>query len=129
LWELAAERLTEDVLADAVARAVEAAGTVDTAGQLKRPTHVKQPGWVRRLRRASVEPRASMRRAAHNVDAVALDPSIVAKAAEAAILALHQRALADVAAAPDDHWFRIKFALFESGRWPLGLRSGRFYLV
>ena len=110
LWDVAAERLTESELTAALAAGKAYSGSADGA----------QP---------PADAMSSIRTAARNVDGVALDPAIATRAADAAILALHQCGLADLAAAPDDHWFRIKLALFESGRWPLGLRAGRFYLV
>jgi hypothetical protein len=101
LWDIAAERCTED---DLVAQLESAAGEAAIV-------------------------RDDAARAAFHVTAVAIDPATAHAAADAARLALHQRALAELAAVSSDHWFRIKFALFESGRWPLGTRGGRFYLV
>ena len=98
LWEVAAERATEAVVAE-------------------------------RLSVGDHE-RAAIRAAATRIgDAGAIDPSHISTAIEAAMLSLHQNALAELADTPDDHWFRIKHALFVAGRWPLGFRSGRLHIV
>lgn len=49
-------------------------------------------------------------------------------AVDAALLAAHQRALADVAGVAAEHYFRRKFELFADGRWPLGVHSGEYLL-
>lgn len=54
------------------------------------------------------------------------DPGVIRAAAEAAVLAAHQRALADLADAAAEHYFRRKFELFAAGRWPLGVFSGNY---
>lgn len=56
------------------------------------------------------------------------DPSLVRAAAGAAGMAAHGLALARLAQATDDHVFMRKYALFEGGRWPLGLVGGVFHL-
>lgn len=79
---------------------------------------------------ASVEEGVFIRDAAAHVgNAAAIDPSHIPPAVEAALLSLHQNALAELVETPADHWFRIKHALFKSGRWPLGFRSGRLQIV
>ena len=98
LWETAAERATEAVVAERI--------------------------------RAGDHERAAIRSAAaHFVDGIAIDPCHISTAIEGAMLSLHQNALAELADTPDDHWFRIKHALFAAGRWPLGFRSGRLHIV
>lgn len=52
------------------------------------------------------------------------DPGLAQEAVAAALLALHQDALARLAGAAPDHFFRLKLALFVAGRWPLGLHRG-----
>jgi hypothetical protein len=54
------------------------------------------------------------------------DPGLVRAAADAALLAAHQRALASLAGAAEGHYFRRKFELFAAGRWPLGVFSGKY---
>lgn len=64
-------------------------------------------------------------------------PALIKSAAGAATLACHQAGLAlaghqtgfaRAADAAPDHAFRVKFRLFEAGRWPLGIVGGVFYL-
>ena len=79
---------------------------------------------------ASDDDRVAIRDAAALVGRVAaIDLSHIPSAIETAMLSLHQNALAELAGAPADHWFRVKHALFETGRWPLGFRSGRLHIV
>ena len=59
----------------------------------------------------------------------AIDASHVPTAIEAAMLSLHQNALAEFADTPPEHWFRVKRALFGTGRWPLGFRDGRLLIA
>ncbi len=51
----------------------------------------------------------------------AADPALTRVAAGAAAQACHQRALALATDAGPGHLFAIKFRLFASGRWPLGI--------
>lgn len=57
-----------------------------------------------------------------------LEPELIDTAAAAALLCLHQHALARLAGAGDEHPFLRKYALFARGRWPLGLNAGRYGL-
>lgn len=52
------------------------------------------------------------------------DAEVVTTACASALLALHQRVLAQAADAPADHPFMRKYALFARGRWALGYRDG-----
>jgi hypothetical protein len=54
--------------------------------------------------------------------------ALVRVASGAAALALHTATLARLAGAGPDHLFMRKYALVESGRWPLGIVAGAFYL-
>ena len=54
------------------------------------------------------------------------DSELVRAAAGAALLAAHQRALADLAGEGGTHFFDAKYALFAGGRWPLGYCRGRY---
>lgn len=56
------------------------------------------------------------------------DQALVRSAAGAASMAAHGQALARLAGAPDSHVFVRKCALFEGGRWPLGIVSGALHL-
>ena len=56
------------------------------------------------------------------------DSAIAGEAAGMALLAAHQSALAEVAGEGPDHRFVRKYALFSSGRWPLGYHSARFVI-
>jgi hypothetical protein len=56
------------------------------------------------------------------------DASIAGEAAAMALLAAHQRALAQIAGAGPGHRFVRKYALFEGGRWPVGYHSARFVI-
>jgi hypothetical protein len=56
------------------------------------------------------------------------DPDLVRAASDAALVAVHQHALADLARAPTAHYFRRKFRLFAGGRWPLGVHAGAYRL-
>jgi hypothetical protein len=58
----------------------------------------------------------------------ACDPDLLAGARAAALLAVHQHALAKLAGAPAGHVFVRKHELFAAGRWPLGLVAGRFHV-
>ncbi|HEY7759210.1 MAG TPA: hypothetical protein VIA64_07335 [Burkholderiales bacterium] len=60
-------------------------------------------------------------------DAVA-DAALVRAASGAASMALHMATLARLAGQGRDHLFMRKYALFESGRWPLGVVAGSFHL-
>lgn len=60
--------------------------------------------------------------------AAVTDPALVRAAAGAASMAAHGRALARLANARDDHVFVRKYALFEGGRWPLGIVAGALHL-
>jgi hypothetical protein len=56
------------------------------------------------------------------------DAALVRAASGAATMALHGAALARLAGEGPEHLFVRKYALFESGRWPLGVVGGLFYL-
>lgn len=56
------------------------------------------------------------------------DAALVRAASGAAAMALHAAALARLAGQGPEHVFVRKYALFESGRWPLGVVGGSFYL-
>jgi hypothetical protein len=56
------------------------------------------------------------------------EAELAADAAVALSLAAHQRTLAALAGAGDDHVFARKLALFAAGRWPLGYHRGRFHV-
>lgn len=56
------------------------------------------------------------------------DAALVRAASGAATMALHGAALARLAAQGPEHLFVRKYAMFESGRWPLGVVGGVFYL-
>ena len=99
LWECAAERHGEDGLA------AELAAVQD--GQ-----------------RDAVNAAVIAAMARHGV----ADPGLAREAAAAALLAAHQRALARLAGAGGDHYFNAKFELFASGRWPLGVKDGRYWV-
>jgi len=54
------------------------------------------------------------------------DAALIRAGSGAALLAAQQGALAHLAREGETHFFAHKFALFESGRWPLGLHRGRY---
>ncbi len=56
------------------------------------------------------------------------DAALVRAASGAAAMGLHAAALARLAGEGPDHLFMRKYALFESGRWPLGVVRGVFHL-
>jgi hypothetical protein len=56
------------------------------------------------------------------------DELFAAAAAGAATQACYLGALALLAGAGPDHAFSAKLGLFQSGRWPLGIRGGRAYI-
>lgn len=56
------------------------------------------------------------------------DAALVRAASGAATMALHAATLARLAGQGADHLFMRKCALFESGRWPLGVVAGAFHL-
>jgi hypothetical protein len=56
------------------------------------------------------------------------DAALVRAASGAASMALHAATLARLAGQGPDHLFMRKYALFESGRWPLGVTAGSFHL-
>lgn len=56
------------------------------------------------------------------------DAALVRAASGAATMALHAATLARLAGPGPDHLFMRKYALFESGRWPLGVVAGAFHL-
>ena len=99
LWSVAAERLTESELLARLTAVAEALGD---------PV---RHGAARSASRAGVA-----------------DPGLVRAAADAALLAAHQHALADLAGAPEGHYFQRKFDLFAAGRWPLGVFSGKYFV-
>ena len=56
------------------------------------------------------------------------DAALVRVASGAATMALHKAALARLAGEGPSHLFVRKYALFESGRWPLAVVGGMFYV-
>jgi hypothetical protein len=54
--------------------------------------------------------------------------AMIRAASGAATMAEHEFALAQLAACGPDHLFMRKYALFKSGRWPLGVLRGAFHL-
>jgi hypothetical protein len=56
------------------------------------------------------------------------DQALVRAAAGAASMAAHGLSLARLAEVGDQHLFVRKYALFEGGRWPLGIVSGVLHL-
>jgi hypothetical protein len=54
--------------------------------------------------------------------------AMVRAASGAAMIAAHEFALAQLAGCGPDHLFMRKYSLFKSGRWPLGVLRGAFYL-
>lgn len=56
------------------------------------------------------------------------DPALIRAAAGAGSMAAYTRLLARLADAAPDHLFVRKYALFEGGRWPLGIVSGALYI-
>lgn len=56
------------------------------------------------------------------------DETMTKVASGAALMALHNRSLALLAGRGAGHVFVQKYALFESGRWPLGLRASTLSL-
>jgi hypothetical protein len=56
------------------------------------------------------------------------DAALVRAGSGAATMALHEAALARLAGEGPEHLFMRKYALFDSGRWPLGVVGGAFYL-
>lgn len=56
------------------------------------------------------------------------DEGLVRAAAGAAAQACYQAALVLAAEGEPDHAFALKFRLFESGRWPLGIVGNTFHL-
>lgn len=114
LWDLATDRSIESVLVDALhsATAPHVHAMHDAASRIARSN-------------VACEPTIGL----DAIGAVGAKGAMVDRAVDAAMMSLHQRALAELSGAPDDHYFRIKFALFAAGRWPLGVRSGKFYLA
>jgi hypothetical protein len=68
-----------------------------------------------------------MRRAA--MAAGAMNAMLADEATAMALLAAHQRALAQLADADPGHRFIRKYALFAMGRWPLGYHAARFAIL
>ncbi len=99
LWGLATLRHTEDALESAIAGAVDAA-----RGPIAR----------------AIE--AAMARAGTG------DAALGAAGRAAALLCVHQHALAVAAGAASGHLFCRKQALFAAGRWPIGVVAGRFHV-
>ena len=64
----------------------------------------------------------AMARAGSGADAM------IRAASGAAMMAAHEFALAQLAGCGPDHLFMRKYSLFKSGRWPLGVLRGAFYL-
>jgi hypothetical protein len=56
------------------------------------------------------------------------DEALIRAAAGAATQACYQAALVLAAGGEPDHAFALKFKLFESGRWPLGIVGNTFHL-
>jgi hypothetical protein len=99
LWQVAAERLGEQAVFE----------RVTAAGDALAPAI-----------------RAAARAAATQGGVGATE--IAQAAAGAALLAVHQATLAELAGVGGAHFFRHKRALFAAGRWPLGLVRGRYYV-
>ena len=57
-----------------------------------------------------------------------IDEELIRAAAGAAAQAVHQAALVLAAEVEDEHPFALKFRLFETGRWPIGLTGLSFHL-
>jgi hypothetical protein len=74
----------------------------------------------------------AMIRAASGADAMVRAASgadaMIRAASGAAMMAAHEFALAQLAGCGPDHLFMRKYSLFKSGRWPLGVLRGAFYL-
>jgi len=99
LWDLATLRHTEDELESAIAGAVDAA-----RGPIARAIGV------------------AMARAGTG------DAALGEAARAAALLCVHQHALAAAAGASSGHLFYRKQALFAAGRWPIGVVAGRYHV-
>ena len=56
------------------------------------------------------------------------DAALIRCASGAAAMALHERALAQLAECGSEHLFVRKYRLFESGRWPLCVLRDSFFL-
>ncbi|WP_439816988.1 hypothetical protein [Zavarzinia sp. CC-PAN008] len=56
------------------------------------------------------------------------DQELIDAAIGAAMRACHEAALVLISGADSDHPFALKMALFEAGRWPIGLRGNTFAL-
>jgi hypothetical protein len=56
------------------------------------------------------------------------DAALTRAASGAASMALHTAALSRLAGEGGAHLFMRKYALFEAGRWPLGIVSGAFFV-
>jgi hypothetical protein len=76
---------------------------------------------------ASNEADAALVRAIALPDALAADPTLAEAAREAALLVLHQAALA-AASEAHEHWFLAHHALYDAGHWPLGMAGGRLFV-
>lgn len=100
LWMIAAESMNESELLSRV--------TLSTAAQRELVHHA-----------------TSLAAAGSGID----DPELVRAASDAALVAVHQHTLADLAFAPAAHYFHRKFELFAGGRWPLGVHSGAYRLL
>jgi hypothetical protein len=97
LWTLASERWSESELLDALDAA---------ARGLNSEVHAEASAAV--------------------AAAGMIDEGVVGEATGMALLAAHQRALAELAGADAGHRFALKYALFAAGRWPLGYHLARF---
>jgi hypothetical protein len=56
------------------------------------------------------------------------DAALIRAASGAGAMALHELALARLAGCDSEHLFMRKYRVFASGRWPLGVLGGAFYL-
>ena len=128
LWDLATDRSIESVLLDALhsATAPHVHAMHDAASRIAWSNTCKSTLGVRAM---DVKGAIGEIGEIGKTGAIGAMGAMVDRAADAAMMSLHQRALAELSGAPDDHYFRIKFMLFAAGRWPLGVRSGKFYLA
>ena len=99
LWQAASERIDEDALLRQLTAATDA-----LAGALH------EAAAIAAAREGSA------------------DAALVRAAAQAALMAVHQSELAGLAGEGAGHFFVLRRALFERGRWPLGTYRGQ-YLV
>ena len=132
LWDLATDRSIESVLVDALhsATAPHVHAMHEAASRIARSNVACEPTiGLDAIGAVGAKGAIGAKGATGVIGATGVMAAMVDRAVDAAMMSLHQRALAELSGAPDDHYFRIKFALFAAGRWPLGVRSGKFYLA